>query len=162
MVGSDPDTSPARQPLLGLRVLVVEDEFLIAHDISRILRSEGCEVLGPVPVVSAAEEIVAREPVDGAVLDVNLRGDLVFPLAQKLAIQRVPILFITGYDRDNLPEAFSGCAMLQKPFRGRRLRELAGQLFPRSSSNRRGGSEGAISRSPYDFELRIPKHYKPK
>jgi DNA-binding response OmpR family regulator len=164
MVMPDSDTSPTQQPLRGLRVLVVEDEFLIAHDISRILHSEGCEVLGPVPVVSAAEEIVMRGALDGAVLDVNLRGDLVFPLAQKLLVRRVPILFTTGYDRDNLPEAFSGCPMLQKPFRARRLRELARQLFPRSSTTPPGRGdtkEGLVSGSP-DFQLRVPDRYNPK
>jgi DNA-binding response OmpR family regulator len=120
---------PAQSPLQGLRVLVVEDEFLIAQDIRRILRSEGCEVLGPVAVIDAAEEIAARETLNGAVLDVNLRGDLVFLLAQKLLVQGVPILFTTGYERDNLPEAFTSCLMLQKPFSGRRLRELARQVF---------------------------------
>jgi DNA-binding response OmpR family regulator len=120
---------PAQSPLQGLRVLVVEDEFLIAQEVSRILRSEGCEVLGPVAIIDAAEEIVAREALNGAVLDVNLRGDLVFLLAQKLLVQGVPILFTTGYDRDNIPDSFASCLLLQKPFSGRRLRELARQVF---------------------------------
>jgi len=129
MVSSGTDRRRPTGP--RLRILVVEDEFLIAQDIRRVLRAEGYEVVGPIAGLDAALSVAARDDLDGAVLDLNLRGELVFPLAEQLQARGVPILFTTGYERDVLPASFAACFVLQKPFRSRRLREMAHAAFTR-------------------------------
>jgi DNA-binding response OmpR family regulator len=108
---------PPPRRLAGLKVLVVEDNYLIAEHVCSILDDQGCEVLGPVPRVSAGLALIARGPrPDCAVLDVNLNGELCFPLARALAGDEVPIVFLTGYDdRTIIPSDFSPAAVLGKP-----------------------------------------------
>lgn len=127
------------RPTGTLRILVVEDEFLIAQDIRRVLAAEGYEVLGPFAGLDPALSVVARDTMDGAVLDLNLRGELVFPLADQLQARGVPILFATGYERDVLPARFREYPVLQKPFRSRRLRELARAAFARAGAEQGAG-----------------------
>jgi DNA-binding response OmpR family regulator len=83
--------------LKGKRILVVEDELLIAMTIEQILLDHGCEVLGPAPSVDAALELIDREPPEAALLDVNLNGRLSTPVAERLAVQGIPHLLVTGY-----------------------------------------------------------------
>jgi DNA-binding LytR/AlgR family response regulator len=109
--------------LAGLKILVVEDNYLIAEHVSAILDRQGCEVLGPVPRVEAGLALVERGPrPDCALLDVNLNGELCFPLAQALADDHVPIVFLTGYDdRAIIPPELSSAAVLGKPLEDERL-----------------------------------------
>jgi CheY-like chemotaxis protein len=83
--------------LEGLRVLVVEDEFLVAMLIEDMLRSAGCVVSGPVPRLAAALDAVNGGTFDAAVLDVNLAGDRIDPVADVLCRRNVPFVFVTGY-----------------------------------------------------------------
>ena len=102
--------------LSGRRLLVVEDDFLIADDLRDELTGAGAEVLGPVPTVSRALEIIGSEPsLDGAVLDVNLGGEKVFPLVDILRKRDVPCVFVTGYDRRAIPVAYSDIPICEKP-----------------------------------------------
>lgn len=106
----------------GRRVLVVEDEFLIALDVAGTLAALGCEVLGPVPSVAHALALLAREVPDFAILDVNLGGERTAALAQALRDRGVPFALSTGYDPAQLPEpAFQGAALLGKPLDPQRL-----------------------------------------
>jgi DNA-binding LytR/AlgR family response regulator len=109
--------------LAGLKVLVVEDNYLIAEHVRSILDGEGCEVLGPAPRVDAGLALVERGPrPDCAVLDINLNGELCFPLARALAGDAVPIVFLTGYDdRAIIPPDFAPAAVLGKPLENDRL-----------------------------------------
>jgi two-component SAPR family response regulator len=116
-------------PLQGLRVLVVEDEFLIAQEISLTLKQAGCEVMGPVPFVDDARALVAEATPDGAVLDVNLHGELIFSFAEDLLARRVPLVFASGYDSESFPAAFRQCHFVLKPFREGRLREVVLTAF---------------------------------
>ncbi|TIP53930.1 MAG: response regulator, partial [Mesorhizobium sp.] len=84
--------------LSGLKVLVVEDVFMLAQDLADQLSGAGCTVIGPVPTVQQALDQADSTALDGAVLDVNLRGDRSFPLAEQLARDGVPFIFLTGYD----------------------------------------------------------------
>ncbi|HSN70097.1 MAG TPA: response regulator [Steroidobacteraceae bacterium] len=98
------------------RILVVEDEYLIAADLARQLEAAGVEVLGPVPTVAAALDLLARtSDVDGAVLDVNLRGENVLPVAATIRERGIPFVFATGYDKLALPGEYAGSRWCQKP-----------------------------------------------
>ena len=107
----------AASALAGLRVMVVEDEYFLADDIARVLAREGAEVLGPVPTVERARALL-EEGTDAAVLDVDLRGEPVFPIADLLAERDVRFVFISGMERRDLPERFAGRPHLHKPVSG--------------------------------------------
>lgn len=102
-------------PLTGLRVLVVEDDYFIADEICTTLRNGGAEVLGPSPDVEHGLDMVRKEQIDCAVLDINLHGDLAFNLADELRKRGTPSIFATGYDRSVLPGEFSDSVRLEKP-----------------------------------------------
>lgn len=102
--------------LRGLRVLVVEDEALIAMDIVATLTEAGCKVVGPAATVETAEKLIATEEIDAALLDANLDGRSVETIAVKLTRNRIPFAFLTGYEREALPEAFREAPLISKPF----------------------------------------------
>lgn len=107
--------------LSGLRVLVVEDEYFIATDAARALRSAGAEVIGPCSTEEAARaEIEARRP-DAVLVDINLGTGPSFKLAESLKSQGIPFVFVTGYDQGMIPEEFSHIARLEKPTQLRRI-----------------------------------------
>jgi PAS domain S-box-containing protein len=111
--------SPAEGPevaLAGKRVLIVEDEPLIALDIQERLGAAGCAVVGPAASIDAARRLLAEGPVDAALLDVNLSGERADGLAAELTRQGIPFAFATGYGRECLPEAFPQAPVLAKPF----------------------------------------------
>jgi DNA-binding response OmpR family regulator len=97
------------------RVLVVEDEALIAMDLEAALLRAGYAVVGPAATVAAGTALAATEPLRAAVLDVNIAGELVFPVADALARRRVPFLFVTGYGPEALPSRFRDRPLLRKP-----------------------------------------------
>ena len=94
-------------PLGGVKVLVVEDEYLVATLIADILVSAGCIVSGPVPRLADALDMVNREACDVAVLDVNLAGERVYPVAEILSGRNVPFVFLTGYTNGALPGEYA-------------------------------------------------------
>ena len=103
--------------LQGLRILIVEDNFLVADMISDVLADRGCEVVGPVPSLERGSKLAREELLDGAVLDVNLAGELSFPIARTLTEREIPFLFLTGYDdKSAVPEVFRAAQRLSKPF----------------------------------------------
>ncbi len=105
------------QPLSGRRVLVVEDESLVAMLLETILEDMGCTPVGPASNVDEGEAI-ARDTVDldAALLDVNLAGRQVFPVAAVLKARGVPFVFSTGYGESGLPDEWRGNPTIQKPF----------------------------------------------
>jgi DNA-binding response OmpR family regulator len=100
----------------GARILLVEDEYYLADDLARSLRREGAEVIGPVGTLAAAETLVDAHAFDCAILDMNLRGDMAFPIADRLREAGVPFLIATGYSSASLPERFGGLPRVEKPF----------------------------------------------
>jgi two-component SAPR family response regulator len=100
----------------GLRVLVVEDEMLVAMDIAALLQDIGCRVVGPVGQLSEALPLAREAELDAAILDVNLENEGVEPVAAELARRSVPFVFATGYVRDDLPPRFRDRPVLEKPF----------------------------------------------
>lgn len=101
--------------LRGMRVLVVEDEPIVAMDLADTLESHGCEVVGPAYDLMQAADLSREQALDGAVLDVNLGDEKVFPVADDLAQGRVPFCFVTGYGAAGLRPEDLGRPILQKP-----------------------------------------------
>src|SRR5689334_22316103 len=102
--------------LAGRRILLAEDNFTIAAAIARVLKAQGVELIGPVATVSDALRLIAEnEHIDGAALDVNLRGSMVYPLANALRAKKVPMVFMTGYDTDSIRPDYADVPCLQKP-----------------------------------------------
>jgi DNA-binding response OmpR family regulator len=110
-----------REELRGLRILVVEDEYLVAALIQDFLEAAGCIVLGPIPRLAQAVDAARAEACDGAVLDINLGGSRVFSVAEVLSRRRIPFVFVTGYGADALPTEFHQRPTIRKPFKGDEL-----------------------------------------
>ena len=103
--------------LKGVKVLVVEDEYLVASLIEQILEAAGCIVTGPIPRLPEALEAAHHENCDAAVLDVNLAGERIDPVADALSERDVPFLFLTGYGANALPGEYTKRPRINKPFR---------------------------------------------
>jgi CheY-like chemotaxis protein len=106
----------ALKNLAGKRVLIVEDEMLIAVLIETFLSDFGCSTLGPYSAVADALKAVATEPFDLAVLDVNLNGEKSYPIAHALAARRIPFVFVSGYGDGAIPAGHDHWRVCPKPF----------------------------------------------
>jgi CheY-like chemotaxis protein len=104
-----------KSPISAKRVLVVEDEYLVAMDMSAYLEAAGAYVVGLASNVNAALEVLERTELDCAILDVNLRGEMAYPIADALAARGIPFVFTTGYDARALPARFAGVKRCEKP-----------------------------------------------
>jgi len=114
--------------LQGLRVLVVEDEMMVSMLIEDMLSDLGCVVVGPAARLDEAVELVNAGGIDCAVLDVNLGGQPIFPLADLLREKGRPFAFAAGYGDAGLREVDRGSPVLQKPFREGDLARVLGEL----------------------------------
>jgi DNA-binding LytR/AlgR family response regulator len=121
----------ASKPLDGLKILVVEDEFLVAMDLENMIQTLGGEVLGPAGTVTAATELIDKKEVHGAVLDLALGGENSLSLAQRLLASGVPILLTTGYSGQTLPETLAHVPRLSKPYSKTHFQQLATLHFAR-------------------------------
>lgn len=110
--------------LEGRRILVVEDEFLLALEVEAALTSFGCFVAGPFAKLGKALVAARAMRLDGAVLDINLNGEMVYPLAEFLDMAGGPFVFLTGYVSSDLPERFRRFRRLQKPLHAEKLRHI--------------------------------------
>ena len=113
------------KPVYGPRVLVVEDEALVSMMLEDMLDDLGCAVIGPAASLSTGLAMAREGGFDAAVLDVNLAGQQVFPIADVLAANGVPFVFATGYGRAGLREQDGARPVVQKPYS---LRELETKL----------------------------------
>lgn len=103
-------------PLSGCRIMIVEDEFLIADDVATMLREAGAEVIGPATSLPEGMRLAAdTEAIDAAVLNIDLGGVTVFPLADELQARGVRIMFLTGYGEDNIPVDYESVPCCRKP-----------------------------------------------
>lgn len=116
----------APQPVvvMGNRILVVEDEALVAMAIRESLDTLGYAVVGPCGNITEAVIALRHNRVDAAVLDINLGGDLVYPLADILVAENIPFVFVTGYGHEELESRFSAIPILQKPIEPHALRTV--------------------------------------
>ena len=124
--------------LAGRRILLVEDELLLAMTLEHVLGAEGCVVVGPFPRVEPALKAAREEALDAAVLDINLAGERVYPVAQALSERNVPFVFATGYHRSMIRREHAGRPTLTKPYS---LEQLIHQLLALLCANR--GAEQA-------------------
>jgi DNA-binding NtrC family response regulator len=116
--------------LKNLRVLVVEDELLIALALEDMLQGFGCNVVGPFSRIADAERAIRSEPIDAALLDVNVRGELVYPIAAMLAERGIPSILCSGYAASNMiPDAFKQMPQIAKPYDEAILRRMMDRVF---------------------------------
>jgi CheY-like chemotaxis protein len=110
--------------LSSLKVLVVEDEALVSMLVEDMLTDLGCVVVGPAAEIEEALRLAGSADIDAALLDVNLGGRPIFPVADALKARGVPFAFASGYGEAGLSEDHRGAAVLQKPFREADLRRV--------------------------------------
>src|SRR3982074_3505610 len=101
--------------LRGQRLLIVEDEYLLAQDLTEYFQQLGVEVIGPVNSVSEALKLLNLIEVHGAILDINLRGERVYPVADALRQKRVPFVFASGYGGEKEPPPYADVPRCLKP-----------------------------------------------
>ena len=118
----------------GLTIMVVEDDFLAALDLKRLVEERAGTVAGPVGRLEQAQQLARSVRLDGAILDVKLDGTNSLSLADELIAHHVPIILVTGYDVATLPERFAKVARLPKPFDEAAFDQLVAHLFAGGSS----------------------------
>jgi CheY-like chemotaxis protein len=116
-------STPTGEGLDGLRVLVVEDEAAISLLLEDMLLDFGCEVVGPAARLATALEVAGKEALDLAILDVNVAGEPIYPVAEALQARGVPFVFSTGYGSAGIRDEFRERPVLQKPFAQNDLRQ---------------------------------------
>jgi DNA-binding response OmpR family regulator len=109
--------------LTGRRILVVEDEMLIALIIEEVLQDLGCVLVGPAARLDVALRLATDEMLDAAILDVTIRGGLVYPVAEQLLVRGIPFVLASGYGDWALPEAMRDRPRLTKPFTPQQLED---------------------------------------
>ena len=113
----------------GLRLLLVEDEYLLALCLTEIVEQLGAVAVGPVATVDDALALIRDDPrIDAAVLDVNLGGEPVFPVAAALRMRAIPFVFASGYDAATLPEGYRDVAVCPKPIDARAVTSALASL----------------------------------
>jgi two-component SAPR family response regulator len=117
------------QAITGLRVLVVEDENLVALLLEDLLAELGHIVIGPVARLKKALDLIQGEEIDLAILDVNINGEETYPIADLLAARDMPFFFSTGYGKRSLRAPHQDRPILQKPFQRHDLEKLFAEAF---------------------------------
>ena len=109
--------------MAGTRVLVVEDESLLAETLCDLMQVAGCEPIGPAATVAAALRLIDQGPIDVAVLDIRLLSEMSFPVAYALRARGIPLMFLTATERGQLPVDLSDEILIEKPFKAPMLIE---------------------------------------
>jgi DNA-binding NtrC family response regulator len=103
--------------LAGRRILIVEDEYFLADDLRQILQEQHAETLGPASTIANALTLINDGGrIDCAVLDLNLHGQVAYPISAALHQRKIPFVFATGYGSAQIPAEFAGVLRLEKPF----------------------------------------------
>lgn len=116
------------------RVLVVEDEAMVAALIEIIVSDAGCVVVGPIATVCRALETIECERVDAALLDVRVNGRQAYPVADALTARGIPFVFVSGFARTDLPANYRRCAYVPKPFQPRAILAWLDKMVGRAES----------------------------
>jgi DNA-binding NarL/FixJ family response regulator len=95
--------------------LIVEDEYLLAQEMADYFENLGTEIVGPVGTVARALDLIASSHIQVAVLDVNLRDERVYPVAEALTLKQIPFVFASGYGSELEPDAYAGAPRCIKP-----------------------------------------------
>ena len=123
------DTGQGRS-LKGLRVLVVEDQAPIALQLEDLLAESECEIIGPASRIPQALQLLKEKTVDAAVLDLNIAGDLVYPVAEALEKKGLPYFFATAYGLSSLDAPYRTKRVLEKPFSRRAFLSALQEMLP--------------------------------
>jgi CheY-like chemotaxis protein len=108
--------SNAPEIFAGRSILIVEDEYFLADDLASEFARRGAEIIGPVGEITAALDLLqSGARIDGALLDINVRDETIYPLARGLRERRIPFLFTTGYDTDYIRPEFADVPLCEKP-----------------------------------------------
>ncbi len=122
--------APEHHHIRGKRILVVEDEYMIADDVACELRDAGVDVVGPAASLPQAMRLVAQTPrPDAAILDINLRETLAYPLVDQLIERNVRVLITSGYDDAMIPERYRHLPRCEKPVSSRKLIAAAAAMW---------------------------------
>jgi DNA-binding NarL/FixJ family response regulator len=113
--------------LQGARLLIVEDEYLLAREMADYFEDIGAEIVGPVGTVEQALALIASSPIQIAVLDVNLRDERVYPVANDLTSKKIPFVFASGYGSELEPDAYAGAPRCVKPIEFAVLAKILGE-----------------------------------
>ncbi|WP_315789454.1 MULTISPECIES: hypothetical protein [unclassified Bradyrhizobium] len=117
-------------PLAGKRILIVEDEYFLADDLADEFRRLGADVIGPVSeVVEAQKALQLGRPIDAALLDINLRSEMIFPFARALRELDIFFIFTTGYDKTSIRPEFADVPLWEKPLDIRAFTEGVAELL---------------------------------
>lgn len=99
----------------GLRILVLDDDFLAALGMCDLLEAQGATVVGPAGRLDQARTLADEYELDGAIIDVNLGNESGIPLADELIAAKIPVILASGYRRESLPNRFAETPMIPKP-----------------------------------------------
>jgi CheY-like chemotaxis protein len=122
-----------------MRVLIVEDEFIIADEIASIVEGLGHTIVGPAGTIEEASAIIAGAPLDFAIVDANLRGRSSAELGERLAEHEVPFCVCTGYRIDDIRAVFGDIPVVQKPVRERALAAILASAAQDTAQSPEGG-----------------------
>jgi len=127
---TSPKVTGRESPLADKHILVVEDEYYIARDLERALRAADAIVIGPVATLEQGLALAESQPLDAAVLDINLAGGRAFAIADRLSERAVPWTFLTGYDDWALPARYQAAPIVAKPYHADRIVRAVGAMIP--------------------------------
>ena len=114
--------------MTGARVLVVEDESLLAETLCGLMQDAGCQPVGPAATVAAALRLIDQGPIDVAVLDIRLLSEMSFPVAYALRRRGIPLVFLTSCEQRTLPKDLGNAILVEKPFSAPLLIEIVRRL----------------------------------
>ena len=135
--------------LSGRRVLLIEDEYFLADDLAKAVTALGADVVGPVADVEEALRMCSKEaPPDIAVLDINLKKRMIFPVAHELRSRGIPFIFISGYDREIVPDEFRDIVLLRKPIDNSAVAAALSHLIWTSKGSLPNPSGGGLHSRP--------------
>lgn len=120
----------------GSRVLILEDEALVAFALEDMLVAFGCEVVGPALRLSQALDLIEREQLDAAILDVNIGGDRSYAIAEELERRSVPFIFATGYGTEGVELKRASVRVLTKPYRRHELESELKRLLEKPAPDK--------------------------
>ena len=117
------------RPWHGGRVLVCDDNLLIADVVAEFLRECGLRPIGPVGRLESAVQMARERALDGAILDINLNGRPCFPICAILSARRIPFMFLTGYPHAAIPIEYRSTPLITKPFEPNEMREALAEML---------------------------------
>ena len=116
-------------PRHGGRVLVCDDNLLMAEVVAEFLLECGLEPMGPVGRLESAMRMARERALDGAILDINLNGRPCFPICAILSVRRIPFMFLTGYPHAAIPIEYRAAPLVSKPFEPNEMKEIVANML---------------------------------